>query len=167
MLYHILTFLKMFQNTNLTLVRAIKVWQYFVVCLCLLQVKSFGARFSVYKNLLIVARYNFLVTMASCKNKTRKEEFSLYASFNDTFVHVTDLSGKETTSRVTGNMNAKADRDEASPYAALLAAQDVADKCKSLGITLRATGGNRTKTPGPSAQSTHRALSCSSKNFVI
>ncbi|EDS38762.1 40S ribosomal protein S14 [Culex quinquefasciatus] len=68
---------------------------------------------------------------------------------------------------VTGNMNAKADRDEASPYAALLAAQDVADKCKSLGITLRATSGNRTKTPGPGAQSTHRALSCSSKNFVI
>ncbi|KAG8926750.1 ribosomal protein S14, S11 [Tulasnella sp. 418] len=26
----------------------------------------------------------------------------LYASFNDTFVHVTDLSGKETISRVTG-----------------------------------------------------------------
>ncbi|XP_038116977.1 40S ribosomal protein S14-like [Culex quinquefasciatus] len=64
-------------------------------------------------------------------------------------------------------MNAKADRDEAPPYAALLAAQDVADKCKSLGITLRATGGNRTKNPGPGAQSTHRALFCSSKNFVI
>ncbi|EDS36171.1 40S ribosomal protein S14-B [Culex quinquefasciatus] len=56
-------------------------------------------------------------------------------------------------------MNAMADRDETSPYAALLAAQDVADKCKSLGITLRATGGNRTKTPGPGTQSTHRALS--------
>ena len=27
----------------------------------------------------------------------------IYASFNDTFVHVTDLSGKETISRVTGN----------------------------------------------------------------
>ena len=42
----------------------------------------------------------------------------------------------------------KADRDEASPYAAMLAAQDVAEKCKTLGITalhikLRATGGNR------------------------
>ena len=48
----------------------------------------------------------------------------------------------------------KADRDEASPYAAMLAAQDVAEKIKTLGITalhikLRATGGNRTKTPGP------------------
>ena len=42
----------------------------------------------------------------------------------------------------------KADRDEASPYAAMLAAQDVAERCKTLGITalhikLRATGGNR------------------------
>ncbi|XP_038117064.1 40S ribosomal protein S14-like [Culex quinquefasciatus] len=92
----------------------------------------------------------------------------VYASFNYTFVHVTDLLGNPTvTWGVTGNMNAKADRDEVSPYAALLAAQDVADKCKSLGITLRATGGNRTKTPGPGAQSTHRALSCSSKNFMI
>ncbi|XP_038110421.1 40S ribosomal protein S14 [Culex quinquefasciatus] len=78
--------------------------------------------------------------MASCKNKTIKEEFSLYASFNDTFVHVTDLSGKETISLVTGGMKAKADRDGAPPYAALLAAQDVADKCKSLGITLGANG---------------------------
>ena len=41
--------------------------------------------------------------------------------------------------------------------------QDVAEKCKSLGITalhikLRATGGNKTKTPGPGAQSALRAL---------
>jgi ribosomal protein S11 len=26
----------------------------------------------------------------------------IFASFNDTFVHVTDLSGKETMARVTG-----------------------------------------------------------------
>ena len=26
----------------------------------------------------------------------------IYASFNDTFVHVTDLSGRETIARVTG-----------------------------------------------------------------
>nr|ALS04590.1 40S ribosomal protein S14 [Pseudodiaptomus poplesia] len=87
----------------------------------------------------------------------------IYASFNDTFVHVTDLSGRETICRVTGGMKVKADRDEASPYAAMLAAQDVAKKVKTLGITalhikLRATGGNRTKTPGPGAQSALRAL---------
>ena len=32
--------------------------------------------------------------------------------------------------RVTGGMKVKADRDEASPYAAMLAAQDVAEKVK-------------------------------------
>ena len=42
-------------------------------------------------------------------------------------------------------MKVKADRDEASPYAAMLAAQDVAEKIKTLGITalhikMRATG---------------------------
>merc|ERR1711894_155135 len=59
----------------------------------------------------------------------------IFASFNDTFVHVTDLSGRETISRVTGGMKVKADRDEASPYAAMLAAQDVAVRCKEIGIT--------------------------------
>ncbi|RPD65474.1 40S ribosomal protein S14 [Lentinus tigrinus ALCF2SS1-7] len=87
----------------------------------------------------------------------------IYASFNDTFVHVTDLSGKETISRVTGGMKVKADRDESSPYAAMLAAQDVAARCREVGITalhikLRATGGTGTKTPGPGAQSALRAL---------
>ncbi|KAG7379578.1 ribosomal protein S14, S11 [Phytophthora pseudosyringae] len=87
----------------------------------------------------------------------------IFASFNDTFVHVTDLSGRETIVRVTGGMKVKADRDEASPYAAMLAAQDVAAKCKEVGVTalhikIRATGGNRTKTPGPGAQSALRAL---------
>ena len=87
----------------------------------------------------------------------------IFASFNDTFVHVTDVSGRETIVRVTGGMKVKADRDEASPYAAMLAAQDVVVRCKECGITalhikLRATGGNRTKTPGPGAQAALRAL---------
>ena len=69
---------------------------------------------------------------------------------------------RETIARVTGGMKVKADRDE-SPYAAMLAAQDVAARCKEVGVTalhvkLRATGGNRTKTPGPGAQSALRAL---------
>merc|ERR1711957_1025139 len=88
---------------------------------------------------------------------------TFFASFNDTFVHITDLSGRETMVRVTGGMKVKADRAEASPYAAMLAAQDVAARCKELGIEalhikMRATGGNRTKTPGPGAQSALRAL---------
>ena len=63
----------------------------------------------------------------------------------------------------TGGMKVKADRDESSPYAAMLAAQDVAARCKEVGVTalhikLRATGGTGTKTPGPGAQSALRAL---------
>lgn len=73
------------------------------------------------------------------------------------------MTGRETIVRVTGGMKVKADRDESSPYAAMLAAQDVAAKCKELGITalhvkIRATGGNGPKTPGPGAQSALRAL---------
>lgn len=60
-------------------------------------------------------------------------------------------------------MKVKADRDEPSPYAAMLAAQDVAKRCQQVGITalhvkLRGTGGNRSKTPGPGGQSALRAL---------
>merc|ERR1712057_11313 len=87
----------------------------------------------------------------------------IYASYNDTFVHITDLTGRETMVRVTGGMKVKADRDESSPYAAMLAAQDVAVRCKELGIgalhiKIRGTGGQRSKTPGPGAQSALRAL---------
>ena len=60
-------------------------------------------------------------------------------------------------------MKVKADRDESTPYAAMLAAQDVAARCKEVGITavhvkIRATGGTRTKTPGPGGQAALRAL---------
>jgi len=87
----------------------------------------------------------------------------IYASYNDTFVHITDLTGRETLVRVTGGMKVKADRDESSPYAAMLAAQDVAARCKELGtsalhIKIRGTGGQRSKTPGPGGQSALRAL---------
>jgi small subunit ribosomal protein S14e len=39
------------------------------------------------------------------------------ATFNNTFIHVTDLSGRETYARVSGGMKVKADREESSPYA--------------------------------------------------
>merc|ERR1719440_1827333 len=87
----------------------------------------------------------------------------IFASYNDTFIHVTDCTGRETISRVTGGMKVKADRDESSPYAAMMAAQDVVNRCKEVGITavhvkLRATGGVKSRTPGPGAQSALRAL---------
>lgn len=64
----------------------------------------------------------------------------------DTFIHVTDLTGRETLIRVTGGMKVKADREEASPYAAMQAAKDVVDRLKDLKINalhvkLRGRGG--------------------------
>merc|ERR1719259_826705 len=87
----------------------------------------------------------------------------IYASFNDTFIHVTDASGRETYCRVTGGMKVKADRDESSPYAAMMAANDVAARCQELGITalhikLRGSGGTRSKALGPGGQTALRAL---------
>jgi small subunit ribosomal protein S14e len=58
----------------------------------------------------------------------------ILSTWNDTFIHVTDLSGRETLVRVTGGMKVKADREEASPYAAFLAALDVVAKLKELKI---------------------------------
>ncbi|XP_028451262.1 small ribosomal subunit protein uS11 [Perca flavescens] len=82
----------------------------------------------------------------------------IFASFNDTFVHVTDLSGKETICRVTGGMKVKADRDESSPCEGVAQVRTKTHTHHTLHIKLRATGGNRTKTPGPGAQSALRAL---------
>merc|ERR1712166_1579923 len=85
------------------------------------------------------------------------------ATFNNTFIHVTDLSGRETYCRITGGMEVKADREESSPYAAMLASVDVCKALKDVGINavhikLRGRGGVETKTPGPGAQSAIRAL---------
>merc|ERR1711907_593512 len=87
----------------------------------------------------------------------------LLATFNNTFIHVADLSGRETYCRITGGMKVKADREESSPYAAMLAAVDVYKALKDVGINavhikLRGRGGTGTKSPGPGAQSAIRAL---------
>ncbi|KAM3146401.1 ribosomal protein S14 [Paramecium bursaria] len=87
----------------------------------------------------------------------------ILATWNDTFIHVTDLTGRETLVRVTGGMKVKSDREESSPYAAMQAARDVYDKLKALKINclhvkLRARGGVDTRQPGPGAQAALRAL---------
>ena len=87
----------------------------------------------------------------------------ILATWNDTFIHVTDLTGRETLARVTGGMKVKSDRDESSPYAAMQAAIDVVNRLKQLNITavhikMRARGGTGDKAPGPGAQSALRAI---------
>lgn len=87
----------------------------------------------------------------------------ILASSNDTFVHITDLTGAETISKVSGGMKVKAHRDESSPYAAMLAAQDAAQIALDKGINavhvkLRGRGGVKSAIPGPGAQAALRAL---------
>jgi small subunit ribosomal protein S11 len=63
----------------------------------------------------------------------------IFSSYNNTLVHITDLSGAETIARTSGGMFVKADRLESSPYAAMRSASHAA-------------------TPGPGAQAAIRAL---------
>ena len=88
---------------------------------------------------------------------------NIYYSFNNTIVHITDLTGAETISIKSGGMFVKADRYESSPYAAMQAASSAAQTAKDKGITaihikVRAPGGLGSKTPGPGAQPAIRAL---------
>ena len=88
----------------------------------------------------------------------------IFASFNNTIIHITDLTGAETISKVSGGMIVKSDREESSPYAAMKAAAQAAEEALEKGIIgvhikVRAPGGNRMKNPGPGAQAAIRALS--------
>lgn len=87
----------------------------------------------------------------------------IYSSYNDTIVHITDITGAETIARASGGMIVRADRDESSPYAAMQAAFRAARAAMDREITrvnikVRAPGGHGPKTPGPGAQAAIRAL---------
>jgi len=87
----------------------------------------------------------------------------IYSSYNNTHVHVTDLSGAETIAKTSGGMFVKVGRLESSPYAAMRAASHVAAIARDKGITaihikVRAPGGPEARTPGPGAQAAIRAL---------
>ncbi|MEM1688941.1 MAG: 30S ribosomal protein S11 [Candidatus Hadarchaeales archaeon] len=87
----------------------------------------------------------------------------IYSSFNNTIIHITDLTGAETIAKASGGMMVKADREEASPYAAIQAAMKAAQEAMDKGIAgvhikVRAPGGHGPKIPGPGAQAAIRAL---------
>jgi len=102
--------------------------------------------------------------MSSASRKTDKwAVVHIYSSYNNTLVHITDISGAETIARTSGGMFVKADRMESSPYAAMRAASAAAEAAKDKGITaihikVRAPGGSGPRTPGPGAQAAIRAL---------
>ena len=89
----------------------------------------------------------------------------IYASYNNTIIHVTDVTGSETITKASGGMLVKAHRLESSPTAAMNAAKQIAQAAKDHGINalhvkIRAPGGhNGPNSPGPGAQAAIRALS--------
>ncbi|MBX8632914.1 MAG: 30S ribosomal protein S11 [Candidatus Thermoplasmatota archaeon] len=88
---------------------------------------------------------------------------NIFASYNNILITVTDITGAETIAKCTGGMVVKAAKDESSPYAAMRAAERVAEQIKEKGIDtvhvrVRAPGGNKSASPGPGAQAAIRAL---------
>jgi small subunit ribosomal protein S11 len=89
----------------------------------------------------------------------------IYSSYNNTIIHITDISGTETMAIGSGGMVVKAHRLESSPTAAMMAAKKAAEIAMEKGlnglhIRIRAPGGhNGPNTPGPGAQAAIRALS--------
>src|SRR3989337_2259080 len=89
----------------------------------------------------------------------------IYASYNDTIIHITDITGTETLAVASGGMMVKADRLESSPTAAMMAAKRAAESAMEKGVDgvhvkVRAPGGNNgPHSPGPGAQAAIRALS--------
>ena len=89
---------------------------------------------------------------------------NIYASYNNIIITLTDITGAETITKATGGMVVKQAKDESSPYAAMRAAEKVAEIAKEKGIEgihvkVRAPGGNKSASPGPGAQAAIRALS--------
>lgn len=104
--------------------------------------------------------------MVQAQQKTQRWGVAhIYASYNDTIIHVTDITGRETLAVSSGGRVTKSDRLESSPTAAMMAAKLVAEIARDKGITgihvkVRAPGGhNGPHNPGPGAQAAIRALS--------
>jgi len=88
----------------------------------------------------------------------------IYSSYNNTHLHVTDITGSETIVKVSGGMVTKSDRLKAAPNIAMAAAKEIAEGCKKSGVNalyvkLRGVGGhNGPMNPGPGAQAAIRML---------
>lgn len=101
----------------------------------------------------------------SKKNKIRWGVAHIFSSYNNTILHITDITNTETIAIASGGQVVKTDRLESSPTAAMQAANKVAQIAKDKGINAlhvktRAPGGhNGPMNPGPGAQAAIRTLS--------
>ncbi len=87
----------------------------------------------------------------------------IYSSFNNTIIHITDITGSETISRYSSGMITDKGHLQGTPYPSMQASKRAAEEAREKGITavhvnVRATGGHGAKTPGKGAQPAIRAL---------
>ena len=97
------------------------------------------------------------------KKEKKKAEavVNIYTSFNNTIVHVTDMSGK-TLTKVSGGMTTKHGRLKANPTIAMFIAKRISEKLNELRVgqlyfRIRAKTGN--PAPGPGANAIIKSLS--------
>lgn len=99
------------------------------------------------------------------ENKLKWGVAHIYSSYNNTIIHITDITGSETIAKSGGGMVVKSNRLEGSPTAAMSAARMAAEGAREKGINaihirIRAPGGhNGPLSPGPGAQAAIRTLS--------
>jgi len=89
----------------------------------------------------------------------------IYSSYNNTIIHITDITGTESIALTSGGQVVKSDRMESSPTAAMVAAKKAGEIAADKGINaihvkIKAPGGhNGPNNPGPGAQAAIRSLS--------
>ena len=86
----------------------------------------------------------------------------IHATYNNTIVHITDLSGG-TISIVSGGETTKHSRLKANPTVAMFVAKRAAEKAKEQGITavyvkVSGKGGKLNPAPGPGANAAIKSL---------
>ena len=106
------------------------------------------------------------------KQEDQKGIIHIYSSGNNTILHVTDITGAETISRVSGGMVTKADRLKSAPFQGMLAAQRVVKETLEKGITevdirIRAPGGHKSPSVGKGSQSAIKTISRSNLKINI
>lgn len=101
------------------------------------------------------------------RNKMAKQEtehtaiLHIYASYNNTIVHVTDLGGN-TISRYSGGMVTKQDRLKANPTTAMFLAKKIGEELNEKGIKnlyVRMKGKTNSPGIGPGANAVIKTLS--------
>ena len=106
------------------------------------------------------------------KTKGTKGIVHIYSSGNNTIINITDITGSETISRISGGMVTKADRLKGAPFQGMLAGQKVAEEAIKKGvdtvdIRIRAPGGHKQMNIGKGVQPAIKAISRSGLKINI